>query len=67
MRARRFQFEVEILVQAKRVGIPIIEAPIRVVYQPDGLRIFIFAPLLIFLRNAKTFTRLMFTRVFGHH
>jgi len=66
-KARRFQFEVEILVQAKRIGIPIIEAPIRVVYQPDGLRISHFRPFVDFLRNAKTFTRLMFTRVFGRH
>ncbi|MDD3250066.1 MAG: glycosyltransferase family 2 protein [Smithellaceae bacterium] len=65
--ARRFQFEVEILVQAKRIGIPIIEAPIRVVYQPDGSRISHFRPFVDFLRNAKTFTRLMFVRVFGRH
>jgi hypothetical protein len=67
VRARRFQFEVEILVQAKRIGIPIIEAPIRVLYQPDGARISHFRPFVDFLRNAKTFTRLMFTRVFGRH
>ncbi|HOG11830.1 MAG: glycosyltransferase family 2 protein [Smithellaceae bacterium] len=67
VRARRFQFEVEILVQARRIGIPIIEAPIRVLYLPDGARISHFRPFVDFLRNAKTFTRLMFTRVFGRH
>ncbi|MGD0170436.1 MAG: glycosyltransferase family 2 protein, partial [Smithella sp.] len=38
-KARRFQFEVEILVQAKREGIGVIEAPVRVNYNPGGTRI----------------------------
>lgn len=67
IRARRFQFEVEILVQAKRRGIPIIEVPIRVVYSPDGLRVSHFRPFVDFLRNSKTFTRLIFTRIFSRH
>jgi len=66
-RARRFQFEVEILVQAKRKGIPIIEAPISVVYSLDGSRISHFRPFVDFMRNSKTFTRLIFTRIFSHH
>lgn len=66
-RARRFQFEVEILVQANRKGIPIIEAPIRVFYNPDGSRISHFRPFVDFLRNSKTFTRLIFTRIFSRH
>ncbi|MRR16555.1 MAG: glycosyltransferase family 2 protein [Deltaproteobacteria bacterium] len=66
-RARRFQFEVEILVHAKRRGIPIIEAPIRVVYHTDGARISHFRPFVDFLRNSKTFTRLIFTRIFSRH
>ncbi len=52
-RARRFQFEVEILVQAKRKGIPIIETPISVVYNLDGSRISHFRPFVDFLRNPK--------------
>jgi glycosyltransferase involved in cell wall biosynthesis len=64
VRARRFQFEVEILVQAKRKGIPIVEAPVRVDYTPDGLRISHFRPFVDFLRNSGTFTRLIFTRFF---
>ncbi len=67
IRARRFQFEVEILVQAKRRGIPIIEAPIRVVYSPDGSRVSHFRPFVDFLRNSKTFTRLIFSRIFSRH
>jgi len=66
-RARRFQFEVEILVQATRRGIPIIEAPIRVMYNLDGSRISHFRPFVDFLRNSKTFTRLIFTRIFSRY
>jgi hypothetical protein len=66
-RARRFQFEVEILVQAKRKGIPIIETPISVFYNLDGSRISHFHPFVDFLRNTKTFTRLIFTRIFCRH
>jgi glycosyltransferase involved in cell wall biosynthesis len=63
-KARHFQFEVEILVQAKRKGIPIIEAPVRVNYNPNGERISHFRPFVDFLRNSSTFTRLIFTRIF---
>jgi glycosyltransferase involved in cell wall biosynthesis len=64
IKARRFQFEVEILVQAKRKGIQIIEAPVRVNYNPNGERISHFRPFVDFLRNSSTFTRLIFTRIF---
>lgn len=63
-KARRFQFEVEILVQAKRNGVPIIETPVRVNYNPNGERISHFHPFVDFLRNSSTFTRLIFTRIF---
>lgn len=64
-RARRFQFEVEILVQARRHGLEVVEAPIRVDYNPDGARISHFRPFVDFLRNARTFARLIFTRIFS--
>ena len=64
-KARRFQFEVEILVMARRNGLPVIETPVRVVYNPDGKRISHFRPFVDFLRNSKTFTRLIFTRIFS--
>ena len=64
VKARRFQFEVEILVQAHRMGIPVIEAPVRVNYNPAGSRISHFRPFVDFLRNSTTFTRLIFTRIF---
>jgi len=63
-KARRFQFEVEILVHANRRGIPVIEAPIRVRYNPEGGRIYHFRPFVDFLRNSSTFTRLIFRRIF---
>jgi len=63
-KARRFQFEVEILVQARRQGIPVIEAPVRVDYNPGGERISHFRPFMDFLRNSSTFTHLIFTRIF---
>jgi glycosyltransferase involved in cell wall biosynthesis len=63
-KARRFQFEVEILVHAKRKGIPVIETPVRVNYNPNGSRISHFRPFVDFLRNSSTFTRLIFTRIF---
>ncbi len=63
-KARRFEFEVEILVQAKRRGMPVMEAPVRVHYHPAGGRISHFHPFLDFMRNSATFTRLIFTRIF---
>jgi glycosyltransferase involved in cell wall biosynthesis len=64
-KARRFQFEVEILVQAKRKGFQVIETPVRVNYNPNGERISHFRPFVDFLRNSSTFTRLIFTRIFS--
>ena len=54
----------EILVQAKRKGIQVIESPVRVNYNPNGERISHFRPFVDFLRNSSTFTRLIFTRIF---
>ena len=65
VRARRFQYEVEVLVQAARKGLPIVEAPISVAYAPQGGRISHFRPFVDFLRNFLTFTRLIFTRIFS--
>ncbi|HUN54292.1 MAG TPA: glycosyltransferase family 2 protein [Smithella sp.] len=65
IKARRFQFEVEILVQAQRNGIAVIEAPVRVNYNPGGARISHFRPFVDFLRNSSTFTRLIFRRIFS--
>lgn len=65
IRARRFQFEVEILVKAKQKGIPVMEVPVRVFYQTGDERISHFRPFVDFMRNSKTFTRLIFSRIFS--
>ncbi len=62
-RARRFQFEVEIVVLANWNGIRIIEVPVNVSYPPKGERISHFHPFIDFWRNAATFTRLITLRV----
>lgn len=63
-KAQRFQFEVEVLVQARREGLTVLEAPVRVDYNPAGVRISHFRPFVDFVRNSLTFTRLIFTRIF---
>ncbi len=64
VRARRYQFEVEILVKAKRKNIRTVEVPVSVVYQPKGVRISHFHPWQDFFRNSATFSRLIFSRLF---
>ena len=61
--ARRYQFEVEVLVKAHRHKIPVIEVPINVSYPVD--RVSHFHPFIDFLRNSATFSRLIFRRIFG--
>jgi glycosyltransferase involved in cell wall biosynthesis len=62
-KARRFQFEVEVLVRAVWCGIPIIEAPVHATYGPPEERVSHFRPWLDFWRNTQTFSRLIATRV----
>ncbi|MHB8910645.1 MAG: glycosyltransferase family 2 protein [Syntrophales bacterium] len=62
VRARRFQFEVEILVRARWAGIPVIEAPVGVSYTPGMKRVSHFRPFVDFCRNTATFSRLIFLR-----
>ncbi len=64
-RARRYQFEVEILVKAHQQGINIKEMPVQVVYQERGERVSHFRPWRDFLRNSKTFSRLICNRIFS--
>jgi glycosyltransferase involved in cell wall biosynthesis len=63
--ARRYQFEVEVLVKAKQQGITIKEAPVQVVYQAKGERISHFQPGRDFWRNSVVFNRLIWARLFG--
>jgi len=61
VRARRYQFEVEVLVRAKQAGIPVLETPVSVIYQAE--RISHFQPWTDFHRNSVTFSRLLFERL----
>ncbi len=61
--ARRFQFEVEVLVRAAWRGIPIVETPVHAIYGPPEERVSHFRPWLDFWRNTQTFTKLIATRV----
>lgn len=61
VRARRFQFEVEILAQAAWRGVPIVEEDVSVRYEPD--RTSHFRPFVDFCRNSGTFSRLIATRL----
>ena len=65
--ARRYQYELEVLVRAAWAGIPVIEAPVSVIYRPEGGRVSHFHPFFDFLRNTGTFTRLIVRRIFGCH
>jgi glycosyltransferase involved in cell wall biosynthesis len=61
-RARRFEFEVEVLVHARRAGVAIREVPVSVAYEPPGGRVSHFRPWRDFGRNSATFTRLIAAR-----
>ena len=61
-RARRYEFEVEVLVHAHRAGLPIREVPVSVSYDPPGGRVSHFRPWRDFGRNSMTFTRLIVSR-----
>lgn len=63
--ATRYQYEVEVLVLARWHGVPIVEVPVQVVYQPRGERISHFRPGRDFMRNSATFSRLFFQRWLG--
>ncbi len=64
IKARRFQFEVEIIVKAYQQNIPILEAPVQVIYQGGSERVSHFRPFLDFMRNSTTFSRLICKRIF---
>jgi len=65
-KARRFAFEVEILVLARRKNIPIRQVPVGVDYEPGGRRVSHFRPFIDFWHNTVVFTRLIFTRPFSY-
>jgi len=63
VRAKRFQFEVEVLVKAGWQNMPIIEVPVSVNYKQLGKRVSHFRPFVDFMRNSMVFTRLIFLRL----
>lgn len=65
VRARRYQFEVEILARARQQDIQVKETMVQVVYQPKGVRVSHFRPWLDFWRNSTTFSGLIFARILG--
>ncbi len=62
-KAKRYQFEVEVLAKAAWKGIPVIEVPVSVDYMPGDGRVSHFRPFIDFLRNSSTFTRLITQRI----
>jgi glycosyltransferase involved in cell wall biosynthesis len=63
VRARRFQFEVEVLAKAGWRGLPVREVPVSVEYHPGAPRVSHFRPFVDFCRNTGTFARLIFQRI----
>lgn len=61
--ARRFQFEIEVLVKANWSRMPVTEASVRVSYTPGSRRISHFHPFFDFLRNTGLFSRLITHRI----
>ena len=64
VRARRYQYEVEVLVKARWHGMAVLEAPVGVEYQAGGRRVSHFRPFVDFCRNSATFSRLIVRRIF---
>ena len=65
VRARRYQYEIEVIAKAAWAGIPIVETPVDVIYQEGKARISHFSPGKDFLRNTATFYHLITRRVFS--
>ena len=63
VKARRFQFEVEVLAKAGWQGLPVREVPVSVDYHPGAPRVSHFRPFVDFCRNTGTFARLIFQRI----
>ena len=59
-----YQFEIEVLVKARWKKVPLVEAPVGVDYRPGVKRVSHFRPLVDFLRNSRTFSRLIVQRLF---
>ena len=65
VKARRYQYEIEVLVRARWQGLDIIEVPVDVLYEDGAGRVSHFQPFPDFVRNTGTFARLITRRVFN--
>lgn len=65
VKARRYQYELEVLAKAAWRGMAIVETHVGVTYLPPGGRISHFRPWRDFFRNTHTFSRLITRRVFS--
>lgn len=64
VRARRYQYEVEVLIKAEWAGLPVEAADVGVTYRPGSQRVSHFRPFVDFLRNTLVFGRLIPQRLF---
>lgn len=64
VRSGGYQFEIEILAKAAWGRIPLVQAPVSVDYRPGGGRRSHFRPFVDFMRNSRTFARLIIQRLF---
>lgn len=64
VKARKYDFEIEVLAKAAWRGITVVEAPVRVDYHTQSPRVSHFHPLWDFVRNTGTFGRLIVRRIF---
>jgi glycosyltransferase involved in cell wall biosynthesis len=64
VRAGGYQFEIEILAKAAWRRIPLAQAPVSVDYRPGNGRLSHFRPFADFMRNSRTFARLIIQRLF---
>lgn len=64
VRARHFEYELEVLIRAFRQGLAVMEVPVSVSYQPDGPRISHFRPFRDFIRNSGMFSRMIWKRIY---
>lgn len=65
--AKRYDFEIEVLVRAAWAGIPLLSAEVTVYYPPAGERISHFDKLRDNLRLGRIHTRLVITRLLPLH
>ncbi|PIU17814.1 MAG: DUF2062 domain-containing protein [Elusimicrobia bacterium CG08_land_8_20_14_0_20_59_10] len=61
---KRYDFEVEVLVKAAWLGVPLKAVPVTAVYLPEGERVSHFRPFIDFMRISHLYTLFFFMRFF---